>query len=153
MQPKEKFMENNYCFYLSSVKWGEGEKLGPYQIRQRSRKFAAFFNSHDLVLNLGQWSLPAVIPASFPFVFGKRFSHGPATLCKDIASVWACTQIGQCFYFASKAIHFPRRFLPCLKVFYSGKHIKMPCWVLLYHILYIIRPQSLLEFFFIETKL
>lgn len=27
IQPKEKFMESNYCFYLSSVKWGEERHL------------------------------------------------------------------------------------------------------------------------------
>lgn len=41
----------------------------------------------------------------------------------------------------------------CLKVLYPGKHVKVSCGILLNHILHIIRPQSLLEFFFIETEL
>ena len=43
--------------------------------------------------------------------------------------------------------------LPCLKVLDSGKHVKMPCRILFNHVLHVIRPQSLLELFFIETKL
>lgn len=39
-------------FYLASVKWGEGEKFEPDEIKQWSRKFTGFFNSHVLVLNL-----------------------------------------------------------------------------------------------------
>lgn len=39
--------------------------------------------------------------------------------------------------------------LPRLKVLYPGKHVKMSCGILLNHIFHIIRPQSLLELFFI----
>lgn len=62
-------MESNYCFYFSSVKWGEAEKFYPDQIRQWSSKLTGFFNSHVFVLNLSQWSLPAVIPASHSLAF------------------------------------------------------------------------------------
>lgn len=43
--------------------------------------------------------------------------------------------------------------LPCLKVLDPGKHVEMSCRILLNHILHVVRPQSLLEFFFIETEL
>lgn len=41
--PKKNSCRANYCFYLPSVKRGEGEKSDPNQIRQWSRKFTGFF--------------------------------------------------------------------------------------------------------------
>lgn len=47
----------------------------------------------------------------------------------------------------------PSDALPRLEVLYPGKHVKVSCRVLLNHILHIIRPQSFLELFFVETEL
>lgn len=90
-------------------KMGRGETFDPDQIRQQWRKSTGLLNSDVLVLYLSQWSFPAVIPASshLLFVFGKRFCHGPATSSKGEASGWPCTQIAQCFHFATKAVHLP----------------------------------------------
>lgn len=43
--------------------------------------------------------------------------------------------------------------LPGLKVLDPGEHVEVPCGILLNHILHVIRPQRLLEFFLIETEL
>lgn len=110
-------------------------------------------NSHDFWFPSSNYE-PVLFSTAMPASCSLTFTLWGRGKCKDVASGWPCTQIDQlcfCQHYTFSPLH--RGFLPCLKILYSGKHIKMPCWVLLYHILYIIRPQCLLEFFFIKTKL